>query len=192
MLINRQDFIDAKQIKQNLLEAKTVIDVGCGLSPIFENQNQLFNGAVYIGVEPFKPYVDVLQEKYPKQTIVNDTWEFLIELRDSSIDIVFASDLIEHLDKNDGERFISEAKRVANKQVLIQSPLGEMPQSYKEDESDFWGFIGNSEGQTHKSAWYKEDFYGWDMWICDGFHTSDSKGKILESPVSAFYALWRK
>lgn len=66
--------------------------------------------------------------------------------KDRSFDLVFALDVIEHLEKPDGGRMLSEMERVARRRVLIFTPNGFYPQ----ESDDPW--------QVHRSGWTHADF----------------------------------
>ena len=54
----------------------------------------------------------------------NGTWDQVLPLMpDASVDSVFALDVIEHMEKDDGLKFLREAERVARCQVMIFTPL---------------------------------------------------------------------
>jgi hypothetical protein len=60
-----------------------------------------------------------------------------------SFDCVLASDLIEHLQKEDGFRLLDMMERIARKKVIVFTPNGFVPQ----DD------IGGNEFQRHLSGW---------------------------------------
>ena len=62
---------------------------------------------------------------------------------EKSFDCVFASDLIEHLNKEDGLKLIAMMERIARKKVIIYTPNGFLPQ----------GEVDNNPAQIHRSGW---------------------------------------
>lgn len=61
----------------------------------------------------------------------------------NSFDCVLASDLIEHLTKEDGIRLIEVMEKIAKNKVIIFTPNGFLPQ--REHDNNPW--------QVHKSGW---------------------------------------
>lgn len=81
-----------------------------------------------------------------------------------SHDLVVALDVIEHLQKDEGYKWLQDMKRIARKRVLIFSPQGDY-------------MVGQcSEGQkrhdAHWSGWTAEEFdaMGYDTLLCPDFH----------------------
>ncbi|HEY4481624.1 MAG TPA: hypothetical protein VI489_02105 [Candidatus Brocadiaceae bacterium] len=109
---------------------------------------------------------------------------------DKSIDTVFALDMIEHMEKEDGIKFIKEAERVTKNQIAIFTPLGLYPQSYgSENEVDRWGMNGGY-WQSHRSGWLPADFdEQWEIIACKDFHLMDQHDCLLEEPFGAFWAI---
>jgi hypothetical protein len=105
--------------------------------------------------------------------VVNqDAIGFLNSLPDSSFDAIVLTDVIEHLDKNDGLELIKEVERVSSSTVAIFTPLGFMPQHFSSAE-DAWGF-SEVELQTHRSGWLPEDFGSeWIFHIVERCHLAD-------------------
>jgi hypothetical protein len=163
-----------------------VLDVGCGIRPQTFIPNQL-----HICVEPFLPYLTALRRQNPDRpghVLLHGTWDQVLPLLpDQSVDTVVAGDMIEHLEKAEGQRFLSEAQRVARAQIVLFTPLGFHPQNY-EGRRDAWGMDGGH-WQTHRSGWTPEEFGdGWVCLCCADYHNTDDHGQPCE-PFGAFYAL---
>jgi hypothetical protein len=69
-----------------------------------------------------------------------------------SRDLIVITDLVEHLEKEDSLKLIAMAERIAKVAVIIETPLGYIPQNI-----DILGFEGH-EYQTHRCGWEKEEF----------------------------------
>ena len=69
-------------------------------------------------------------------------------LPDKTVDYTIASHIIEHLDKGDGYRLLTELERVTVKRIIVVTPKGLVPAEEKD------GNIFN----MHKSGWEPEDF----------------------------------
>jgi hypothetical protein len=123
-------------------DCQTLLDLGCGEeSPIkFFSKKLKYS----LGVDNFIPYIEQSkQSKIHSDYIAADLFEICGKLKDNSFDCVLASDLIEHLNKADGLRLISEMERIALKKVLIFTPNGFL----RQEEYD------NNKGQIHLSGW---------------------------------------
>ena len=176
------------EIARRVQPADIVLDVGPGIRP----QKHVFS-LIHICVEPFAPYIERLREGVgddPRFVFLNCTWqEGLKTLPDKSVDSVFALDVIEHLEKEDGLELLRQARRVARGQVMIFTPLGYMPQAYDEvEKKDRWGMQGGY-WQTHRSGWEPEDFDDdWDFVACRRYHEVDENDQPLAEPAGALWA----
>jgi len=118
--------------------------------------------------------------------------ELIKSFSDQSVDSSFLSDVIEHLDKEEGLQLIEELKRVSRQQIVIFTPLGFMPQHRENDNKDRWGLHGG-EYQEHKSGWEPSDLSGgWEFYICKKFHERDASEEKLDEPFGAFYAVFNQ
>jgi len=186
--------------KENLTDAaaramrsvEVVLDIGCGIMP----QNYI-KPRVHICCEPYSEYVDHLQQKIaaldPRDrsyVVLNMGWQDAVRhFPAKSVDTVFLVDVIEHLEKSEGQRLLAATEEIARSQVVVFTPLGFMPQHH-DDGKDAWGLSG-ADWQEHKSGWMPEDFSG-DLWQIFGakeFHLFDSSSNPLEQPFGAFWAI---
>lgn len=173
-------------VQDRIVSTETVMDVGCGLSPM-----TYFKPKLHILVEPWHEYSDILasQNAHNKSVLIIRQWalEALKSFADNSVDSIFLIDVIEHMEKDVGFEVLKECERVARNQVIIFTPLGFMPQEIH--DKDAWGLSGGSV-QEHKSGWLPEDFCGnWEFHICEKFHTHDFANKKLPKSYGAFYAI---
>ena len=169
-----------------------VLDIGCGIMP----QNYILP-KVHICCEPFDEYVSHLQNKtlLPEKKdrhyqILNMGWDDVVKFfPPQSVDTIFLVDVIEHLDKDVGEKLLLATQKIARKQVVVFTPLGFMPQHH-DDGKDAWGLNG-ANWQEHKSGWMPEDFVGdgWRFFASREFHDVDSSSRKLEKPFGAFWAI---
>ena len=186
--------------KENLMDAavramgsvEIVLDIGCGIMP----QNYI-KPLVHICCEPYREYVDHLQQKIAtldtrdrSYVVLNMGWQDAVRYFPAkSIDTVFLVDVIEHLEKVEGQRLLAATEDIARNQVVVFTPLGFMPQHHG-DGKDAWGLSG-ANWQEHKSGWLPEDFSG-DLWQVFGakeFHLFDSSSNPLQQPFGAFWAI---
>ncbi|MDJ0976109.1 MAG: methyltransferase domain-containing protein [Planctomycetota bacterium] len=179
-----------RAVRARVRRTDVVLDVGCGIRPM-----DYFRPRTHLVVEPHKPYIETMLGKQDDPTRFvpfNGTWDQVLPLLpDASVDSVFALDVIEHMEKDDGLKFLREAERVARCQVMIFTPLGFFPQSYEhEGAEDRWGMDG-AYWQTHRSGWEPDDFGdGWDLVCCKAFHTKDDEGNPLDEPFGAIWGFY--
>lgn len=177
-----------RAIESKVTKTDTVLDVGCGIAPI-----NYFRPALHIMIEPWQEYADILSYRHQgdKSVLIvkAGALEVLKQLQNNSVDSIFLIDVIEHLEKEDGEKVIIEMERVARQQIVLFTPLGFMPQHIEHGEKDGWGLDG-IEMQEHKSGWLPSDFQKeWDFYICENYHHKDYNGKPLDQIYGAFYAV---
>jgi hypothetical protein len=186
-------YFDTKQsldeyLKKIIFECNTLLDIGCGINP----SNLVVPKIFHIFLEPFDQYSKVLDYRirnYKKSIIVKqDGITFLKSLSDNSIDIIFMFDVIEHMEKEEGHELLKEAMRVCNKQIILSTPLGFLPQ--EPECKDAWNLDG-IESQTHRSGWEPKDFQeNWKFLICKKYWEHNVGGEIYTVPT--FFALYNK
>lgn len=181
-----------KIIKREIKSASTVLDIGCGIRP-----QTFITPIVHICAEPFDQYIKKIQEIASttidrNYIIIKSYWSDIIKiLPEKSVDTIFILDVIEHLEKNEGERLLKETEKIAKKQIIIFTPLGFLPQK-SENQKDAWGMDGG-DYQEHKSGWLPEDFdNSWKIYVSKEFHFFDNNGAKYEKPYGAFYAIKTK
>lgn len=129
---------ELEQLTQN---CDTLLDVGCGVeSPIKHFKNKIHS----VGVDAFLPSI----ERSKFQNIHNEYYNIgVLELdkhfEANSFDCVLASDLIEHLKKEDGFKLLELTEKIAKKKVIIFTPNGFLEQ----------GEYDNNPWQVHLSGW---------------------------------------
>lgn len=171
-----------------LVSAETVLDVGAGIRP-----QKLVKAKLHQCIEPHGEYAAVLR-KMGKTVIEASAQQAMAHFPSASRDAVIMLDFVEHLTKGESQRVIKDALRIARKQVVVLTPLGYMPQTCAADAPDPWGLHGNV-WQEHRSAWSVEDFDGWEVYVCENFHTTSYQGDHqvkLEKPMGAIWAVHTK
>ena len=175
-------------IEAIIKETEVVIDIGCGIRPM-----HYFRPKIHFLVEPCPEYADILCRYYADNKGVlilrADALTALRQFSDNSVDSIFMLDVIEHMEKDDGLKVIIELERIAREQIVIFTPLGFMPQHSEPGDCDAWGLSGSS-FQEHHSGWEPSDFPStWSFYSCKEFHTTDHRGKSLDQPFGAFFAV---
>lgn len=174
---------------RRLVPAETVLDIGCGIRP-----QPYLRPLVHICCEPHSPYLERLEEtvrgRYDRTfLLLKATWAEAVRLfPPKSVDTVFLVDVVEHLEKEEGVSLLGETAAIARRQVALFTPLGFYPQDPAEG-LDAWGLDGGK-WQKHRSGWTPGDFdESWDVFASREFHTEDGRGKRLEKPFGALWAI---
>jgi hypothetical protein len=151
-----------------------LLDVGCGIRP----QN-LVPCKRHVCAEPHGEYADVLEQN--GFDVIRATANDAISQCDR-FDTIVALDVIEHMTREDGERFIDLAQHSVRRQVVVFTPLGFMPQDGG-NGVDAWGMQGQ-QWQAHRSGWTPDDFAGWNTITDAAFHQRNGK------TYGAFFAIY--
>lgn len=129
------------ELEKAVKDSKTLLDIGCGSdSPI----QYLSNKIDAVGVDAFLPSIEKSKIKKIHKDYLNiGVLDLDQHIADKSFDCTLASDLIEHLTKNDGLKLIELMEKKARKRVIIFTPNGFLEQ----------GEYDNNPWQVHLSGW---------------------------------------
>ena len=133
---------------QGLIECDTVLDIGAGLRPMC-----WYTPKLHFCIEPYKLYVERLA--YAGYRVIERTALQFLSGSCLLYEAIYLLDVIEHMDKEEGEEVIKLAIGLATKQVVIFTPHGFMQQT-----EDAWG-LGGDYWQTHRSGWLPGEFPDW-------------------------------
>jgi len=122
-------------------KGKTLLDVGCGKGEPAQFINR--KGRYFaVGFDAFEPYLrECRKDKIHSAYAQGDVR--LLPFTDGSFDIVICLEVLEHLEKGEGDKLLKELERVAAKQVILSTPVGKYQQGV---------FDGNPH-QEHKYIW---------------------------------------
>jgi len=141
--IGRHFFL--RTIKINLVDCKSVLDVGCGSdSPLEKTKLSLYKE----GVDLFEPAILESKKKglHNKYKII-DILDIDKVYHKKSFDAVVAFEVIEHLKKQKAIELIKKMESIAKKKVLISTPNGFLAQKIHK----------NNPYEVHKSGWYENE-----------------------------------
>jgi len=143
-------------LKREIDRDDTVLDLGCG----YNSPLQYCDIAFSRGVELFAPYL----EESKKKGIHNEYIEADIKevyFKPKSFDVVMASEVLEHLAKDEGYKLIQKMEAWARKKVIVRTPNSYLYQDTYDDNPL----------QKHLSGWSADELkkvgfkvYGVDGW----------------------------
>ena len=140
------------------LNPASVLDVGCGFGQwgflsreyldVFQGRVQPNEWNVRIdGIEVFEPYIQAHQRALYTSIDIADIREAVSNV--DTHELIIAGDVIEHLDKDEGEDVVAQLYEKATRALLVAIPIGE---GWDHPEQH-----GNP-GELHRSMWHVEDF----------------------------------
>jgi Methyltransferase domain. len=143
-ILNRAYFL---RLEQEVLSAgESLLDVGCGASSPIRFFSKKIKYAV--GVDGFLPSIEQsranqIHHDYKQANLLDIDTVF----EPKSFDVVLASDVIEHFEKEDGLKLLEKMEKIARKKVIVFTPNGFQPQ----------GEFDNNAYQMHRSGWTVEE-----------------------------------
>lgn len=126
--------------------AKSILDVACGKGlPIMVLKQKIKFEKIH-GVDLYEPYIN-----FCKRRGIHDSYTLCdarkLPFKNKSFDIVMALQVLEHLDKNDAFKVLSNLEKIARKQVIISTPIG----------LTFHPAVDGNKLQLHKSGFMPEE-----------------------------------
>lgn len=141
-----------KLLRDLVGEAKTILDLGCEDGRLLTLLSEGKNWKV-TGVDIFQKNVNrAAKRKIYVKVIKGDIVEISKKLirEKKKFDVVFCSQVIEHIDRKKGEELLSMVDKLAGKRIIMGTPRGFMEQPH--------AFLGDNPHQVHKSGWSEDDF----------------------------------
>jgi len=152
----------------------TILDAGCGKhSPIALIANQ--RKFKIIGIDIFKPYLEEAKEKGVYRSVILGDVRWL-PFKDKCFDAAIALSVIEHLEREDGEKLLAELERVSSWLTLLSTPVGKCLQH---------AYNGNPH-QEHKHIWSLGELRARGFKIRGAGLRGMSAGRVLASRFSPF------
>jgi hypothetical protein len=131
-------------LRRALLGCETVVDVGCGVSPVLR-QLELPR---LVGFDAYAPSIAKAKQLNTHDEFVQGDVRKLAEhFQPKQFDACVSMDVIEHLPKPEGYPYLKAMESIARKRVVVFTPSGFLPQGHT-DADDF---------QTHLSGWEAQE-----------------------------------
>lgn len=146
LLANLGDSFYFSTLERELHGMQTVLDVGCGSWSPLARVKKSFKS---VGIDMHKPSIEELKKlKIHDECKVGNVLKLNRYFKPKSFDAVIALDVIEHLEKDEGYKLLSQMESIAKKKVIIVTPFG-FTEQHPSDGNPY---------QIHKSGWYINDF----------------------------------
>lgn len=168
-------------------DIRTVLDLGCGQGKPMEFINMRLDVRKSTGVDLFEPYItEARQKKIHNEYLLSDIRK--VKFNPKSFDLVMASHVLEHMPQNDAWKVLENMERMAKKQVIAVTPIGE--HYHQLEDGNIW--------QLHLCAFTPEDFikrgykikkYGWKWLLGDHGIVHTIKIDIIRKILYSFNIL---
>ncbi|MCK6468152.1 MAG: class I SAM-dependent methyltransferase [Candidatus Brocadia sinica] len=125
-------------ISRSMIGCRTVLDVGCGRRSSLSGIKKC---GLRVGVDHYMPYIKEQAGSVHDFYVQGDVRR--LPFKDKSFDCAVATEIIEHLIKEDALKMLAEMERVSNK-IILTTPNGFLP--------TYPGPLDNPE-EAHLSGW---------------------------------------
>lgn len=143
-------------------KSKTILDLGCGQGKPMEFVKLRMEVKKSVGVDLFEPYIiEARQKKIHNKYVIRDIRK--VNFPAKSFDLVMASHVLEHLPKKDAWKVLDNMEKMASKQVIAVTPIGEHYHKL-EDGNILQMHLCAFTGSDFIKKGYKIKKYGW-KWL---------------------------
>lgn len=133
------------------LQEKIIVDLGCGFGiwgHILRSWSHIGGSEAYmIGCDVSLKILQKTKKYNPYDEMIICDIKFL-PFREKYVDIIIALEVVEHLNKNEGMKFLISLSTLAREKIVISTPYG----LYKQHDTYEYQF------EEHKSFWTEKDF----------------------------------
>jgi SAM-dependent methyltransferase len=144
---NPSQILTALALRHALADCKSVLDVGCGTDSTVRE----LGISQSTGLDAYAPSIEKARQlKTHDKLVLGDVRDLRSNFGPKSFDACVALDVIEHLQKPDGFKLMSEMEQIARKKVVFLTPSGFLPQG-NTDADDY---------QRHYSGWEPAEMKG--------------------------------
>lgn len=171
-------------LRKSIGEIETILDLGCGDGSLMALLSEKRNWQI-TGIDIYKKSIGSARKRniYLK-VIRGDLLKMVSNNKSKSkYDVVFFSQVIEHVTRKQGEKILNEIEKLAKKRIVVGTPRGFMEQPHE--------FLDENPYQVHKSGWSIEDFtsrgykvYGVGFWPIWSYHGFGRNASIFRKVIS--------
>ncbi len=170
-------------LQREMRDCSTLLDLGCGPTSVIKFLQIPWS----VGVELHVPYIrETVKERIHNEYVLADVRA--VQFREKCFDCVLASDVIEHLSKEEGYELIRKMKSIARKKIIVTTTNG-----FIRSEA-----IDGNPFQIHRSGWNVSELkgLGFKVWGLTGLkHIRErsklpSHGDVLETVRFRPRPLW--
>lgn len=139
-------------LRRSLGDPKTVLDLGCGDGSLML---LLADGKKWevTGVDLYKKNVETASLRDLFINVFRDDITRFVKKqikKKKKYDVVFCSQVIEHIDRKEGEELLNLVESIARQRIIVGTPREFMEQPH--------AYLGDNPHQVHKSGWLEKDF----------------------------------
>lgn len=132
---------------------RTVLDLGCGEGEFMSSLSRGKKWRIF-GVELYnKSIAEARKRKIYEKVIKSDVTKISQIINKRKYDTVIVSQVIEHLDKNIGEKALKNWERLAQERIVVGTTVGFIPYHRIEQKEKEKNPL-----QTHRSGWTPREF----------------------------------
>ncbi len=176
-------------LKTSIGNPKTVLDLGCGDGSLMQFLSRGEDWQI-TGIDIYEKAIEGAGKRNTYRKLIRGDLLNTIKNKNfkSKYDIVFFSQVIEHVSRSQGEKILDELESLANKRIIVGTPRGFMEQPHE--------FLDDNPHQFHKSGWTIRDFtsrgyrvYGvgfWPIWSHHGFGRNANPFQLLISNIISY------
>ena len=110
-------------LKKEIEESWSILDIGSGRNSCLTS---LGKKGWRVGIDHYMPYLETSkQDHVHDENVLGDVRA--LPFKDNSFDCAVATEIIEHMEKEDGHLMLREMERVSRKRILLTTPNGFLP-----------------------------------------------------------------
>lgn len=163
---------------------ESILDLGSGPGKIMSLIKYRLKIKKAIGVELFKPYIDEAKKnKIYNEIITKDIRK--INFKPNSFDLVIASHVLEHLPKKDAWKVLEKMEKIAKKQIIIATPIGDIYHPL-EDGNLLQLHLCSFQPSEFEQKGYKIVKFGWKWLLGEHGLVHEVKSDILRKFLYTF------
>lgn len=174
-------------LKKSIGDSKAILDLGCGEGELMQFLSRGEKWQI-TGIDIYEKAIEKARKRNIYHKLIRgDVLKTVRNHLKSKYDVIFCSQIIEHLTRSNGEEILNEIERLAKRRIVIGTPRGFMVHPHE--------FSDGNPYQIHKSGWSIEDFtlrgykvYGvgfWPIWSYYGLgRDANAFRKALSNIIS--------